>query len=936
MDHRGFRGAPLKFAVWALLLFLLLPAVPLRTSAPAAAAAADDALSQLGGCIAAGGTGDVLIVLDTSGSLKQTDPENRRIDAAQFFIDRLAAFTKSNGITVDVAVAGFDTGYHPDAAGWVRLDEGNADSVRSSLDAYRNQVGGVDTDYWAAAAGARQELMKKADAEPGVTHCPVWFWFSDGTFDIQQRRSGDAQAGRLDGFKSYAPGNPLSSAAEREAAIKAGLDDLCRPQGQADQLRVAGITTVAIGLTGGNTDLSTMEGVAKGGTCGQEPGRGAYYPVDAVDGIFFAFDEFASPGRAPLTTTGMVCGGGVVCGEGTHSFVLDNSISRVTVLASSDPGARTVLLQSPQSAPVDLAREGGTSAVAGANLEWSWKTDKTLEVTIVRANDAGWAGQWAVQFTGDQPTPEGTSRTAIHLYGDLVPTWSQADQLTLRQGETVPDLQFGLQRLGTGELVDPATLASDITLDARLLVPGSEPLPIATGLVKGNLTAPQQLDLSQVRAGSAELELSLQVTTAATTAPDGTPAPGTQLKPQTVSYPVTIRPPANYPEVPDTISFGEIEGEGSATATLPVTGAGCVWVEGSATSRTLPQGVTAAAVTSSSTGREPCASKNLELTVQPTGSGNGLASGTVTVFTAPANDATAAPVPVEVSYRVEMVRPANAPLRIATFIAIFPAGLLLPLLALYAIKFLTSKISGERVFVAQLSGAVDENRNFLSSTSPPANPPSVPIDRSNRTRLTLPGGGELRTRMGWLPTEPGYVTAIFAGASVSGANPGRSGQHARLPLRIQDNWVAVLSPSDPLHGPVSVHYLVGDLANLSRVHDDARSGLAQRVAALRAALGPSNAAQQPPGPGGAGDPWGGSGGPGGPGGQGGPTGPAPQPWGTPSGQPEPWGAGGTGQQQPWGATGPGQPGPWSGASPGQHPPGPGNQPPSRGGQDPWA
>ena len=420
-------------------LVAVLCGLVILTTAPGPARAVDpsanSALQQVGACIAAGGKGDVLFVIDTSGTLKKTDPEGVRVDAAQYLVDELAIFAEASGATIDVATAGFDTGYHPGTE-WTTVNPGSADTIKAGLEEFRNRNTGKDTDYWAALDGARKALLARAAADPGTTHCPVWFWLSDGQNDIERRSDGDLEA--YGGAKPYAPDNPLTTEEDVAAAEAAGLDDLCRGGGQADQTRVAGVTTVAIGLQHEGADFNLMQAVATGQpACGAQPGRGEFYRADALDDIFFAFDSFASPGRAPSTHQGKVCGASP-CPEGTHAFVLDSSIHTARVLASSDVVGQQIQLTGPSGPPVMIGATTGSATMPGAEVSWRWLSKQTVQVVARRTADAGWTGAWSLVFLDPSATQAGgTSRTTLHLYGDLMPAWKgatdrlQAEKTTL-------------------------------------------------------------------------------------------------------------------------------------------------------------------------------------------------------------------------------------------------------------------------------------------------------------------------------------------------------------------------------------------------------------------------------------------------------------------------------------------------------------------------
>ena len=95
-------------------LALLAPAI--ATAAPRALApdiANSPALANLSACLAEKKQGDLVLLMDTSGSLgtevsgdQATNPAGVRVDAAQVLLDRLAASQASSGAAIDVALVG--------------------------------------------------------------------------------------------------------------------------------------------------------------------------------------------------------------------------------------------------------------------------------------------------------------------------------------------------------------------------------------------------------------------------------------------------------------------------------------------------------------------------------------------------------------------------------------------------------------------------------------------------------------------------------------------------------------------------------------------------------------------------------------------------------------------------------------------------------------
>lgn len=839
--------------------------------ASAAADPNDEALQRVGGCIAGGGQGDLLMLMDTSGSLKQTDPTNARVSAAKYLVNQLTSFSASNKVTLNVAVAGFSATYDG-KLGWTKLGPGTA-SVQSALDSFTTANDGADTDYWTALTGARKALAQQATS--GGTHCSMLVIFTDGEYSIEPR----SQAGKIPSDpKPYAPGNPLQTTADAAAAMKAGEKDLCRPTGLADQVRSDDITTIAVGLSSTQKpDFGLLKGlsVGSGGTaCGAltSPAPGAFFEASNIDGLFFAFDQFASPGQRPITQNSGLCDK-VGCPGGSQSFVVDSSIGRVHGLASSTVAATTMVLRSPGGKLFPLAREGAhTIAVPGAEASWSWVSPSTVSFDLKRTDDKAWTGQWTISFVSQQA---GQSRSSLHLYGDITPVWTNQQGATLRTGQS-PALTFGVTH-ADGSALNPTTLSDKTILDVDLVGHDGKVTPVVHGLKQAAIADTKRVSLAGIAPGPASLRMTLRVTTKPWTSGKQT-IPGTVLEPQVKNYAVTVLPPASYPTIPATVDLGTTEGTDEVTGHIPLTGQGCGWIDGAARTTGAPDGVTAQ-VSSSANGSVSCSEKSIPLSVKPSAVGNGLLSGTVTVMIRGKN-ADAKPVAQQVAYRLEMQRPANQAVFWPTLIGLTLLGLLIPLALLYAVRFATTKLHGSSVTVGSVRGPIDENQQFLSH--------STVLDENTASSVALGGQREIaadgkvfRARMGLAPTEIGYVLVEQPRVPAAGRG-GRSRKgSAVLPLALTNTWLVSLDPQSPHTGDVEVTFLVPpDRHGWDELLADAVSEVADVVRALRADL---PASTEPP----AGDAWDSQGG-------------APDTWGSSADAPDPWGAGAPATPDPWG------------------------------------
>ena len=810
-------------------------------SAPATSAPADEAIQRLGGCLSSGGQGRILLVLDTSASLADTDPQAARVQAAQYLVRQLASQVDRKDVSIDVAVAGFADAFKVYRS-WTPLDSRSESAISSTVGEFRDRNGGFETDYWAAASGARAYLADEAKGEQRT--CQAWVWFSDGLYDLDKRDT----ASERDEYgltKPYGPDVELTSAEAVARIENAGREDLCRQGGVADQLRVQGVTTFAVGLSSaGVDDYSLMEGLAtgsrvQGSPCGRTngPTRGTFVEAANIEELFFALDAVTD---APIVQETALCQG-QVCPEGTHQFVLDPSITSVHILAGTDlsgyrvellaptPGQRLAL--DPGDAPVD-------KRFPDFNVRSQWTSDKQVQIDLQQTGVSGWAGRWQLVFVDPQRRDHGTARSNIHLYGDVKPGWLDADSAELTVGEST-GVQLGLVQGGDDKPLDLTTLRSSVLMDASLEYTDGTSIPLASGLTKAELVKPVDVALTNAGPGPAVVHLTLHLTTAPVEIAGGRTIPGTALEPESMDYPVTVSPPPHFPVVPSTVSFGETQAEGDLSASLPIKGDGCVWLQKSE-ALTVPEQVTTK-VSSSARGDGSCVSGSLPLVLSVDGVGTGLASGQLTLMTE-SDKADVAPIPVTVTYELEMKRPRNNEVFIPLLVAITAGGILLPVLLLYLMKWWTARIPGSALSIGSARGQVDQGSSFLDSAAiTEQGMRAMTLVGTDRRSVPLNGQSRLRTKVGLGLTEPGW-TVVEGQYSASSATPStdRKGRRGRLPLAVQDAWIALLDAANSHAGPVEVVFLVSPVSGrLPDLLADARARLPEVVSQLRSRLGDS-------------------------------------------------------------------------------------------------
>lgn len=366
---------------------------------------------------------------------------------------------------------------------------------------------------------------------------------------------------------------------------------MCRDGGLADQLRTAPVTIFGIGLAAGGSnsaDFDLMKRVVTGEggeKCGKQPATGEFFLATNIDSLIEAFSRITYTEQPPQG----VCKVGAAkdCTE-AHNFVLDSSITSVSVLGYADFDEPRVVLVSPSGQEVELEHAGlgqqRSLDVDGAKLSYQWASKRSFQATLADPSDPGkWTGRWRlVFFDPSNQHEQAVTKTSLQITGNLFPAWPQAATTTVRAGETAR-ASFALED-AQKKPVDPAKLLGEVTLDATLIDDaGQQTPPIAQGLTRQTLTQPQQIDATRLKPGKATVRLSLNITTAAWTDPaTGKQYPGTKLQPQQSDITFDVQQPAGFGSAANSVDFGVSAGKDTVnlSAGLPVRGPGCYWSRG--------------------------------------------------------------------------------------------------------------------------------------------------------------------------------------------------------------------------------------------------------------------------------------------------------------------------------------------------------------------
>lgn len=828
-----------------VVLFVAL-AVGLGFAAPAAPGTAEGeevgAAESLADCVAARGHLLVQFVIDESGSLRDTDPEHRRVDAirtALAGIDSIRMGSGEQAPTVEVSLAGFSVGYET-LEPWTRLDDASAARLQDRATVFTERNRGFDTDYVAALQGAQVSL---ADRSAAITAggedapCKALVWFTDGEFDIEDRTSDRSlQFGTT---KPWAPEFDLQRQGAGDELEARGIRVICDANGVADQIRSDDVILVTVPLA---TQITAereaqLESITSGGsggqTCGSAPGVGAYLSSDDGAGLIGIFDSAVSgaAGGTPVDPESPVpvCAGSV-CSEGTRTFTVDPGIRQFHVLALTGAPGVDVELSAPDGAvlPIDSG-QSGSGELAGGEVTYTWVAPDALVIDVALPVDDSAAGEWQMTFidrTGQNPGAVASSQ--IHLFGDLTPELLDADELVFRLGEPTP-FRFELQRQeGTPPTED---VFESVEATAVVTIPETgerRTVPVTAddvGVYSGEFVVPEEVNASV-------LNLSLRA--------DATTSSGVALRPVVRTTAVPVGLPLTYPQVePAELRLSSVTGTEAASGALTVRGSdqggGCVWVE-SIEITEAPEEVGAVATTPSPSSRDDClevpegSEQTIAITAQPAEAGRGAVEGTVRLGLS-SQVASDEVVSLEVPLAFDVARPVNQARRLGLFLGLLIPGILLPFIVLWVVNWFgarfepPSELRSAFVPVRVEDGAIrasgdstslfDGGRAFENVGEP-----------TERAREFSVSGVTFRGRVHLVPFLPPYGEASAEGLRVGSAwaHAGPvTGRSTRVPLALPKTWIFVASEEQLETGQGAVLAFIETGASSEQVPEVERS-----------------------------------------------------------------------------------------------------------------
>lgn len=831
------------------------PAPP--TTAPVAVASGalqgEEAIGDLAGCIQGSKRLAVVFLIDQSGSLGKSDPENRRVDAARAALDSLVSLTEGpqeERARVDVTVAAFSNDYYA-IRPWTTVNDTTRGRLNRTLEGFRKRNQGTDTDFVNALTGARAALADRSaqlTADGSAEPCKAIVLFTDGQYDIGVRDPSNSE--ELGTTKPYAPGVTLDAEEGALAAEAAGRAALCDEGGLADGVRDDDITLLSVALTGTVTaqDQNLLAAVSTGSsgpvTCGRptETAPGAYVSAADVDILVARFDEVATrvAGGTIVPEEGQVllCGT-EPCPEGTRTIKVDESVRRFRVFAlASEPGM-TVELSSPTGSAV--VEEAGRFSVASASASAHAIAGRGFSIDVDRPDDAAdWTGTWTVILRDSTGDNVGEPVTFAHyLFTDVGIDFTEGPAPMIVRGEGVgisasPVIPEALgAKLASAKVVlrldDPL---SSTSTNVELVGP-------ANGPYIAEFTAP--LDY---RSSSYEATIALE----------GTTESGAVVSARSAPRLLTVQRPAGAIQfVPASLQMPTLTGTGVTSAELIVLGGakdGCLWF-GPSRTITAPDAAGELKVTyqgEAAVDEDSCipvkakATVTIPVEISPSSRATGAVRGVIEV-----NEKTdgTEPTVTDVPYRLDLAAGVDEEQRVLLAVLLLLGGLLLPVILLVIINALTARFQDlDAVRGGVIPVRVDGERMWRTDGGRMATLMFAPsdfqslADAGDPRRFTF-GGIVFRAR----PSRNPFGASLALAAPEGGAEKlkGGAGSRVELDLGLAGSWVFLLDPDRTrqagrtgiAEGRIIAFVSEGDpAAQISRITEDVYARLPRTAAGL--------------------------------------------------------------------------------------------------------
>ena len=372
----------------------LAPAMPLLSSVARAdvtpSLTADQGLRQ---CLATNHVLNVVTLVDTSGSLgfatgtiPPSDPHNARVTALEALLHQLTGLTKQQGVSVNLAMAGFDTTATTYQT-WSSLTNTSLPALSAVAQSFATKNTGGHTNF---IAGLHQawNLILQAE-QSGVQSCSAVVWFTDGQIDL-------------------GTGTSLASQVQQ----------MCASTSPAVTLARNGVFTFAVGLGdfGGMTPSAARElkSYVQGGAndvvtnCGDgamSAATGGFFRVANPQQLLFAFEGILNPSIPANPPSIVSCRMAAHCSS-AFSFVVDTNEDSFTLTAAGPIGAEvdTVFTGPNGVGSMQLSPTNPSVVIGGLTLHYESLAANSVIVTGNMTPHAA-KGLWKVRFLDAQQGP---------------------------------------------------------------------------------------------------------------------------------------------------------------------------------------------------------------------------------------------------------------------------------------------------------------------------------------------------------------------------------------------------------------------------------------------------------------------------------------------------------------------------------------------------
>jgi hypothetical protein len=808
-----------------------------------------DPFDQLASCVGAEGRLLVVLLVDESASLRETDPDDQRVAAARAAlrsIDLLRG-TDASGedVAIDVLVSTFSFSFS--AVGeWTRLSGDTRSAIDERIAGLADRDESMDTDFHNALDGARRALADRAtetDAEADGNACKAILLFTDGAFTLGPRTTAE-QRERFGTTKSYAPGVVLDSEEAVREATGLGVTALCRAGGIADQVRTDGITVVSVPLGEGSGLLEALTtGSSDERDCGDPATAaarpGAYLPAPDTDELLRVFDLVASrigggqPAGDPSTV--LPCDDDP-CDEGAVDFAVSPELRRVHIFATVPGDGSRIVLEPPEGEPAELAPgDDLDEEVGGVPVTARWIADRALTIDLEVPDDGTGAGDWRVVLVGREG--EATGVVQIVTFSDLIARFNQfGSSFEIgAEGAIAAYITASDEEEPTDEALTDVTITATVT---DPITGRATSVSLAEG--DGGWFAPYTMAEDMT---SAALLISLRL--------EATTDEGATLTSIAPEVEVIVRRPAGYPQIGTTgVELSSVEGEGVANGTvLLVAGeeeGGCAWLE-DLTVTGAPEAAEPLTLTVDGVGRDEDGCTTVDepiqvgIEIEPGARASGTVVGHVRLQLARAGGED--PIPTDIPITFEMARGVDQAKRLALAAGLMLGGLLLPLLLLVVINRLTTRFQDlGHVRGARIPVVVTRTGQILRSdggrTALRLGPDDfTPLEGlGGKGRFTW-GGLVFRARTPLNPFAEPYATVAAADGT---ADVSREGRRTDLALGLAGSWLFLLdqdatraAPGPDIHGVLVGFTSAGGQGEADRLVADVQArgpATAQRLA----------------------------------------------------------------------------------------------------------